>query len=116
MIVKLAVARVMYEANRALASSFGDTSHAPWEDVGQETINHFIRGVEAVLANPTMTAKEGHDFWVADHVARGWSWGPTKDRENKKHPCLVPFEELSEIENAKDHLYIAIVRALLLGQ
>lgn len=116
MIDKLTVASVMYEANRALAASTGDMSHVPWVDAGAETVGHFIRGVDAVLNNPTMTAKEGHDFWVADHLTRGWTFGPVKDRENKKHPCLIPFEELSEIEKAKDHLYIAIVRALLLEQ
>lgn len=108
------VARVMLEANRALCSAHGDASHLSWNDTDAEAREHFVRGIEAVLRNPEMTAKEGHDFWVADHVARGWTWGEAKDRAAKTHPCMVPFEELSPLEQAKDRLFIAIVRALLL--
>lgn len=110
------VARVMLEAHRALCVAQGDHSHAPWDDTGADAREHFKRGVQFVLDNPTLNAKDGHDFWVTDHLARGWTWGEAKDRENKKHPSLVPFERLSPLEQAKDRLFIAIVRALLLEE
>lgn len=104
----------MHEANRALSVAHGDASHLAWDDTGEVAQEHFMRGIAAVLENPAMSAKEGHDFWVADHVARGWTWGEVKDLAAKTHPCLVPFEQLSTLEQAKDRLFIAIVRALLL--
>ena len=111
---KLVVAQVMHAANKALCDATGDNSHLSWQDVDVATREHFLRGIDAVLNNPTMTAKEGHDFWLTDHVERGWTYGPIKNRVTKQHPCIVPFDELPEVEKAKDHLYIAIVRALLL--
>ena len=32
----------------------------------------------------------------------GWTYGPVRNDEKKETPCLVPYEELPEIEKAYD--------------
>ena len=47
-------------------------------------------------------AKNTHEVWAAGRMAEGWSWGPVRDDQAKKHPGLVPYEELSEEEKEYD--------------
>ena len=47
-------------------------------------------------------AKNVHEVWSAGRIAQGWKWGPTRDEVKKEHPCLVPYEELSEEEKDYD--------------
>lgn len=47
-------------------------------------------------------AKNVHEVWSAGRMADGWTYGEVRDDEHKKHPCLVPYEELSESEKAYD--------------
>ena len=47
-------------------------------------------------------AKNTHEVWAAGRMADGWSWGPVRDDQAKKHPGLVPYEELSEEEKEYD--------------
>ena len=35
-------------------------------------------------------------------MAQGWSYGEERNDAEKKHPCLVPYEDLSEEEKAYD--------------
>lgn len=37
--------------------------------------------------------------------ADGWKYGPNKDFERKEHPCLVPYNELPEIQQRKDAVF-----------
>ena len=47
-------------------------------------------------------AKNVHEVWAATRIEQGWTYGPQRDDANKKHPCLVPYEELSEDEKTFD--------------
>jgi hypothetical protein len=49
-----------------------------------------------------LIAKNTHEVWSAGRIKDGWSYGPTRDDEKKTHPCLVPYEELSEEEKEYD--------------
>jgi hypothetical protein len=66
--------------------------------------------VEFALGDPTPGAQ--HDAWMAAKRRDGWSYGSKKNAELKTHPSLVPFDQLSETEQRKDALLIAVVRAL----
>jgi len=44
-----------------------------------------------------------HDTWAAGRIEQGWTYGPARNDELKQHPCLVPFDELSEDEKAFDY-------------
>lgn len=47
-------------------------------------------------------ARNVHEVWSANRIADGWTFGPERDDAAKKHPCLVPYEELPEREKDYD--------------
>ena len=47
-------------------------------------------------------AKNVHEIWSETRIAQGWTYGPERNDANKKHPCLVPYEELPEEEKVYD--------------
>jgi hypothetical protein len=47
-------------------------------------------------------ARNTHDVWARQRIKDGWTYGPRRDDDAKKHPCLVPYEELPQAEKAYD--------------
>lgn len=47
-------------------------------------------------------AKNVHEVWSEGRMKEGWAYGVKRDDVKKHHPCLVPYEELSETEKEYD--------------
>ncbi|MGM9871477.1 MAG: RyR domain-containing protein [Muribaculaceae bacterium] len=47
-------------------------------------------------------AKNVHEVWANNRIAEGWRYGPVRDDAQKKHPCLIPYEQLPESEKDYD--------------
>lgn len=47
-------------------------------------------------------AKNVHEVWAESRISQGWTYGPERNDVLKHHPCLVPYEELPEVEKAYD--------------
>lgn len=47
-------------------------------------------------------SKNVHEVWAQTRIAQGWTYGEVRNDAEKKHPCLVPYEELSEEEKTYD--------------
>lgn len=47
-------------------------------------------------------AKNVHEVWAKSRMDEGWTYGSVRDDVRKQHPCLVPYEELPEIEKEYD--------------
>lgn len=47
-------------------------------------------------------AQNNHDHWAQSRIDEGWHYGPKRDDDHKKHPDLVPYEQLSESEREYD--------------
>ena len=47
-------------------------------------------------------AKHVHDVWMRTRMEQGWTYGKERNDNEKKHPCLVPYEELPEEEKDYD--------------
>ena len=47
-------------------------------------------------------AENTHDVWAVGRIKEGWTYGPVRDEERKKNPCLVPYDELPESEKEYD--------------
>jgi hypothetical protein len=107
-----AIARACHEANRAWCIAQEDFSQHPWEHAEDWQRHSAIKGVEYALANPHRPDSAMHDAWMADKIKDGWTYGEVKDAAAKTHPCIVPFEQLPEHQQAKDRLFRTIVNAL----
>jgi ryanodine receptor 2 len=47
-------------------------------------------------------AENAHDVWARRKIADGWTWGPTVDAAGKKHPDLIPYDQLPEDKKEYD--------------
>ena len=47
-------------------------------------------------------AKNVHEVWSEGRMKEGWTYGEKRDDARKLHPCLVPYEELTETEKEYD--------------
>jgi hypothetical protein len=105
------IARVCHEANCALQVIQRDPVPSPhWDDAPGWQRHAAVEGVRDVLSGAT--PEEHHEAWMMQKIADGWVHGPVKDGEAKTHPCLVPYDELSQGQRLKDELFVAIVNCL----
>lgn len=47
-------------------------------------------------------SKNVHEVWAQTRISQGWSYGTERNDELKKHPCLIPYEQLPEEEKEYD--------------
>ncbi len=102
-------ARICHEINKAWCEHTGDTSQKHWEEAEQWQRDSAVAGVLFRLNNPGAAVSAQHDSWMADKIKEGWVYGFVKDPVSKTHPCIVPYEELPEEQQMKDHLFVKTV-------
>ena len=68
---------------------------APLDTSGEKLPEELMPLVEAL-------SKNVHEVWAQSRLSEGWTYGERRDDVAKTHPCLVPYEELPEIEKAYD--------------
>ena len=47
-------------------------------------------------------AENAHDHWALQRLGDGWTFGPERNDAQKKHPCLIPYEQLPDSEKEYD--------------
>ena len=55
-----------------------------------------------ILELGELIARNVHEVWSEGRIKEGWSYGEERDDADKKHPCLVPYEQLPESEKEYD--------------
>jgi hypothetical protein len=54
-----------------------------------------------------------HERWMEAKLRDGWKYAPETVKENKEHKCLVPWEELPEVEREKDRELVREIPRIL---
>lgn len=108
----LRIAKVCHEANRAYCKALGDDSQPAWDDAPDWQRNSALAGVQFHYANPDAGPEAGHESWLRQKQAEGWTYGETKDPVAKTHPCYVPYSQLPVEQRAKDYIFRAICHAM----
>jgi hypothetical protein len=60
-------------------------------------------------------AENVHDAWAATRLDEGWSYGEHVDDTRKKHPCLVPYAELSQQQQDMDRYVVVTTLSKMLA-
>jgi RyR domain len=59
-------------------------------------------------------ARNTHEVWAQKRMREGWSYGSKRDDADKKHPDLVPYEDLTEVERSYDGAVVTqVVKGIL---
>ena len=51
-------------------------------------------------------ARNAHEIWAQKRMQDGWTYGARRDDTKRTHPCLVPYENLSESEKDYDRAMV----------
>lgn len=106
------IASVCHEANQALSKVIGFPVLEGWDYLSSEAKADTVKGVEYAINNSNVTDQEMHKSWCDAKTLAGWVYGEDLDRENKIHPCLVKYEHLPPVVQAKDAIFRNIVLSL----
>ncbi len=58
-------------------------------------------------------AEAAHKVWMEGKFRDGWKYGPSIDKENKIHDCLVPYDQLSEADKESDRDFVRGIPQIL---
>ena len=57
---------------------------------------------EELVALTEKIAENVHEVWAESRISQGWRYGEERNDALKLHPCLIPYEDLPEVEKAYD--------------
>ena len=57
---------------------------------------------EDIMELSELISKNTHEVWSENRIKDGWTYGTERNDEKKHHPCLIPYEMLSEEEKEYD--------------
>jgi hypothetical protein len=89
------------EDNRAAARRMGDVLAVAGLALSNEPGASAVSDDTFIAALEPMAEAE-HRGWMAQRAQSGWTWGEVRDDDARRHPCMVPYQQLPESEKAKD--------------
>lgn len=57
---------------------------------------------EEIMVLREKLAENAHEVWARQRISEGWKYGEKRNDDAKEHPCLIPYEMLSDSEKEYD--------------
>lgn len=80
--------------------------HYEWESADQADVPIRQTDIESL-------AEAEHRRWWAEYILSGWQYGPTESANQHTHPCMIPYDDLSDGIKKYDRLAIENMPSLL---
>ncbi len=103
-------AEFVYDAAR-LAALAADAPiiPVPWAEREQDFKDQFLKVIYRQCSSQRSSSPEElHGSWMQAYLTMGWVYGEKYDHENRIHPDLVPYDQLGQLEQDKDAVFIAL--------
>ena len=109
------VAKACYDVNHVYCRHvFKQHTWPTWDKAPLWRRDSMLVGVNNIFySSRPIGAEENHINWCDFRTANGWTFGLNVDARNKRHPALVPFNELSKIQRTKHLIFVTLVQELL---
>jgi RyR domain-containing protein len=108
------IARVCWSTNLALQVVDGEAvPDVPWDAAPDWRRRLCTQAVELVDCGNILTAQEAHERWRGEMLRAGWRPGQHKNPEDRLHPSLVPWQQLSPRQRLGQELFIEITLRML---
>lgn len=103
-------AEFVYDGARLAAMAAGaPIIPVPWAEREQAFTDQFLDVIERQCGpQRSKSPEELHGSWMQAYFAMGWEYGEEYDRENRIHPDLVPYDDLGQLEQDKDAVFVAL--------
>ncbi len=103
-------ARFVYEGARIAAeAACAPIVPVPWDEREDAFKTQFLDVIERQCGPQRSTSPEElHGSWMQAYFAMGWVYGEKYDREDRRHPDLVPYAQLGQLERDKDAVFVAL--------
>ena len=83
------------------------------EFTGEQIRQAYNRFLELKQTQPDLCRRIEHDRWVRFHAMFNWRYAPKRDNSKRFHPLMVPFDDLSLADQAKDDYAWELISSLL---
>lgn len=89
------------EIGNAARNLVDDSGECDVQDVGGKNADSMVLPEELMELAEKM-AENVHNVWAKTRIEQGWTYGPERNDAEKKHPCLIPYDQLPEEEKVYD--------------
>lgn len=81
----------------------------PWNEREKPFRDQFLPVIERQCGpDRKHSPEELHDDWARAYQNMGWRYGAKRDPAAKTHPDMVPYDDLGQLEQDKDSVFIAL--------
>ena len=103
-------AEFVYEAARLAAiAARAPIVPAPFAEREKDFVDQFLGVIERQCGPERSYSPERlHESWMQAYFTNGWTYGDQYDSEARTHPDLVPYDQLGQLEQDKDSVFVAL--------
>ena len=111
------LAEVAHAIVRSLKRENGEADPGPLSECPEWMREDTLLKVQTIRDGASLDPRIEHERWVASKVAKGYSYGSVRNDDPAKgplrHPLIVPYEDLSLLDQLKDLLPSEVIADLI---
>jgi hypothetical protein len=109
-VVRSRQAEFVYEGARLAAiAAQAPVIPAPWSERELAFQAQFLEVIDRQMGPERSDSPEAlHESWCEAYVKMGWVHGAEYSVRRKTHPDMVPYEDLGQLEQDKDSVFVAL--------
>ena len=81
-------------------------------EADRDTIDLAVRNFRENVIDRNLCRQIEHERWMRFHSLYGWTYGEVRDNTLRRHPLMVPFEELKPEQQAMDDISWELLEVL----